>query len=222
MASRASVLNWLTQPKGPHLVDGTSTPDSLTALAILVTPEALYDPDSPRVGLGLIYKAPYIRAALFSEAFFFLKSASHAEAGNQITNALIIYVEIHENSQVIPLPGVPTLFLDVKTAEDVTDSNEPQPPQDFRGFRLHRIIYLGAGLPAGQVAFPRLQGRTVSHWVPTQRSVMTPELERMPELSVALSAYSREGTLGMIPFSPAAWPSSEQGTKLLRPLEQPN
>ena len=187
-ALRASILDWLTQPKGPHLVDGASTPDSLTALAILVTPEALYDPDSPRVGLGLIYKAPYIRAASFSEAFFFLKSASRAEAGNQITNVLIIFVEIHESSQVIPLPGVPTLFLDVQTAEDVRDSNDPWPPQDFRGFRLHRIIYLGAGPPAGQVAFPRLQGRTVSHWVPTQRSVMTPELERMPELSVALSA----------------------------------
>ena len=82
MASRASILNWLTQPKGPHLVDGTLTPDSLTALAILVTPEALYDPDSLRVGLGLIYKAPYIRATSFSEAFFFLKSASWAEVGN--------------------------------------------------------------------------------------------------------------------------------------------
>ena len=163
MASRANVLDWLTQPKCPHLVDGTSTLDSLTALAILVTPEALYYPDSPRVGLGLIYKAPYIRATSFSEAFFFLKSASRAEASNQITSALIIFVQIHKSSQVIPLPGVPTLFLDVKTAEDVTDSNEPQPPQDFRGFRLHRIIYLGAGSPAGQVTFPHLQGRTVSH-----------------------------------------------------------
>ena len=82
MALRANVLDWLTQPKGSHLVDGTFTLDSLTALAILVTPEALYDPDSPRVGLGLIYKAPYIWAALFSEAFFFLKSASQAEASN--------------------------------------------------------------------------------------------------------------------------------------------
>ena len=65
-ASMAKVLNWLNQPKGPHLVDGTSTLDSLTALAILVTPEALYDPDSPRVGLGLVYKAPYIQATSFS------------------------------------------------------------------------------------------------------------------------------------------------------------
>ena len=178
----ANVLNWLTQPKGPHLVDGTSTPDSLTALAILVTPEALYGPDSPRVGLGLIYKAPYIQAASFSEAYFFLKSASWAEASNWTTSALIVFVQIHESSQVIPLPGVPTLFLDVKTAEDVTDSNESRPPQDFRGFRLHR------GPLAGQVAFPHLQGKTVSHWAPTQRQVMTPELEEMPQLSVALSA----------------------------------
>ena len=64
MASLANVLNWLTQPNGPHLVDETSTPGSLTALTILVTPEALYDPDSPRVRLGLVYKAPYIQAAL--------------------------------------------------------------------------------------------------------------------------------------------------------------
>ena len=187
-ASRANILNWLTQPKGPHLVDGTSTPDSLTALAILVTPEALYNPNSPRVGLGLIYKAPYIQAASFSEAFFFLKSASRAEAGNRLTSALIIFVQIHKSSQVIPLPGVPTLFLDVKTAEDVADSNDPRPPQDFRGFKLHRVIYIGAGLPAGQVAFPCLQGKTASHWAPTQRPVMTPELKEMPKLSVTLSA----------------------------------
>ena len=76
MASLASILNWLTQPKGPHLVDGTLTPDSLTALVILVTPEALYDPDSPRVGLGLVYKAPYIQAASWIEAYFSLNLAS--------------------------------------------------------------------------------------------------------------------------------------------------
>ena len=61
MASLANVLDWLTQPQGPHLVDRTSTKDPLTALAILITPEALYDPDSPMMELGLVYKAPYIR-----------------------------------------------------------------------------------------------------------------------------------------------------------------
>ena len=187
-ASLANVLNWLTQPKGPHLVDGMSTPGSLTALAILVTPEALYDPDSPRVGLGLVYKAPYIQAASFSEAYFSLKLASQAEVSNRTTSALIVFVQIHESSQVIPLPGVPTLFLDVTTAEDIIDSNEPQPPQDFRGIRLHWVIYIGASPPVGQVALPHLQGKTVSHWAPTQKQVLTPELEEVPQLTVALSA----------------------------------
>ena len=63
MAFLAKVLDWLTQPQGSHLVDGMSTKDPLTAFVILITPEALYNPDSPMVGLGFVYKAPYIRAA---------------------------------------------------------------------------------------------------------------------------------------------------------------
>ena len=204
MASMANILNWLTQPNGPHLVDGTSTPDSLTTLAILVTPEALYDPNSLRVGLGLIYKAPYIQATSFSEVYFFLKLASQAEASNQTTSALIVFVQIHKSSQVIPLPGVPTLFLDVKTAEDVTDSNKPRPPQDFRGFRLRRVVYIGASPLVGQVAFPHLQGKTVSHWAPKQKQVLTPELEEAPQLSVALSAVDKNHwNIGNDPIFPS-------------------
>ena len=187
-ASLANVLDWLTQPKGPHLVHGMLTADSLAALAILVTPEALYDPDSPRVGVGLVYKAPYIQATSWSEAYFSLKLASQAEVSNRTTSAMIIFVQIQESSQVIPLPGVPTLFLDVKTAEDITDSKEPRPPQDFRGFKLHQVVYIGAGPPIGQVALPHLQGKTVFHWAPKQKQVLTPELREAPQLMVALSA----------------------------------
>ena len=188
MASLANVLDWLTQPKGPHLVDGTSIMDPLTALAILVTPEALYDPDSPMVGLGLVYKAPYIQATSWSEAYFSLKLASQAEVSNRTTSSMIIFVQIQESSQVIPLPGVPTLFLDVKTAEDITDSKEPQPPHDFRGFKLHQVVYTGASSPIRQVALSRLQGKTVFHWAPKQKQVLTPELREAPQLTVALSA----------------------------------
>ena len=187
-ASLANVLNWLTQPQGPHLVEGTSTKDPLTALAILITPEALYDPDSPMVGLGFVYKAPYIRATSWSEAYFTLKLASQAEVSNRTTGAMIISMQIQESSQVIPLPGVPALFLDVKTAEDITDSKDPQPPQDFIGFKLHWVIYTGVSPPVRQVALPHLQGKTVFHWAPRQKQVLTPELEEAPQLTVALSA----------------------------------
>ena len=67
-APAESLLTWLTKLTGPHLVEAVLTSESHTALAILVTPEVLYDPYSPRVGLGLVYKAPYIKTASFSEA----------------------------------------------------------------------------------------------------------------------------------------------------------
>ena len=105
---------------------------------------------------------------------------------------------------MIPLPGVSTLFLDVKTTKDVTNSNEPRPPQDFRGFRLHQIVYIGASPPVGQVAFPHLQGKTVSHWAPTQKQVLTPELEEAPQLMVALStADANHWNIGNDPIFPS-------------------
>ena len=89
---------------------------------------------------------------------------------------------------MITLPGVPTLFLNVKTAEDITDSKEPRPSQDFRGFKLHQVVYIGAGPLIGQVALPQLQGKTVFHWAPKQKQVLMPELRDAPQLTVALSA----------------------------------
>ena len=81
-ASLASMLDWLTQPQGPHLVDGSLTENPLMALAILIAPEALYDSDSPVVGLGLIYKAPYIQTTSWSKAYFDLKLTSQVEVGH--------------------------------------------------------------------------------------------------------------------------------------------
>ena len=89
---------------------------------------------------------------------------------------------------MIPLPGVPTLFLDVKTSEDITDSKDPRPLQDFRGFKLHRVVFTGVSPPIGQVALPRLQGKTAFYWAPRQKQVLPPELEEVPQITVALSA----------------------------------
>ena len=89
---------------------------------------------------------------------------------------------------MIPLPGEPTLFLDVKTPEDITDSKVPQPLQDFRGFKLHRVVFTGVSPLVRQVAIPHLQGKTVCCWAPRQKQVLLPELEEAPQLTVALSA----------------------------------
>ena len=79
-ASLTNMLDWLAQPQGPHLVDSSSTKNPLTSLAILIAPEALYDSNSPMVGLSLVYKAPYIQTTSCTEAYFDLKLASQAKA----------------------------------------------------------------------------------------------------------------------------------------------
>ena len=96
-------------------------------------------------------------------------------------------MQIQASSQVIPLPGVPTLFLDVKTPEDITDSKVPRPPQVFRGFQLFQITLKGVDPPSAQVAFPRLQGKTECSWISRQEQVLPPELEETPQITVPLS-----------------------------------
>ena len=169
VAPAESLLTWLTTLTGPHLLEAVVTSKSHTALAILVTPEELYNCHSPRVGLGLVYKAPYIKTASFSEVFFHLKSTSEAEVDKRITNSRLMFVRINEASKVIPLPYVQPLFLDVPTVSDVTDSKKPQSPWAFRAFRLHRVIYTEGSALITQVAYPRLASQTKSHLLNFQK-----------------------------------------------------
>ena len=96
-------------------------------------------------------------------------------------------MQIQASSQVIPLPGVPTLFLDVKTPEEITNSKAPRPPQDFRGFQLFQVIIKGGDPPSAQVAVPRLQGKTECSWISRQEQVLPLELEEAPQITVPLS-----------------------------------
>ena len=152
----ASLLTWLAKPTGPYLVEVDSTCESHTALAILVTPEALYDPTSSRVGIGLVYKALYIQSASFSEAYFNLKSASEAEADKRLTKSCLMFIQITEASKVIPHPIVQPLFLDVKKSSDIMGSNAPRSPHAFRAFKLHKISFVEGDTSTIQVAIPHL------------------------------------------------------------------
>ena len=96
-------------------------------------------------------------------------------------------MQIQASSQVIPLPGTPTLFLDVKTPEDISNSKAPRPPQDLRGFQLFQVVVKSKDPPSTQVAIPHLQGGTECSWIPKQDQVLPPELEEAPQITVPLS-----------------------------------
>ena len=152
-----------------------------------MSPEAFEDPDLPLVGLGFLYKAPYIWTASWSEAYFELKLALQAEASSRPLETKVIFVQIQVISQVIPLPSVPTLFLDVKTLEDIMDSKVSRPTRDFRGFHLHWVVVTREDPPTSQVAIPHLQGSTSFHWTTMQDQVLPPELEEAPQVAAALA-----------------------------------
>ena len=204
VAPAESLLTWLTMPTGPHLVEAVLTSGSHTALAILVTPEELYHSYAPRVGLGLVYKAPYIKTASFSEAFFYLKSASEAEADKRITDSHLMFVQINEASKVIPLSYIQPLFLDVPTTSDIMDSNKPQSPQAFRAFRLHRVIYMEGSTLTTQVAYPCLGSKTKSHLLNFQKQLLIPKLCEHSMVSAALAdADDRHWNITNDPIYPA-------------------
>ena len=186
-APAESLLTWLTTPTSPHLVEAVLTSESHTALAILVTPEGLYNSHSPREGLGLVFKASYIKTASFSEAFFHLKCASDAEADKRITEPRLMFVGINKASKVIPLPYVQPLFLDVPTVSDVMGSKKPRSPHAFRAFRLHRVLYAEGSTVRTQVAYPHLGGETKSHLLNFQKQQLIPELREHSMVSAALT-----------------------------------
>ena len=157
------------------------------ALAILASPEAFEYPEMPLVGLGFMYKAPYIQTASWSESYFELKLTLQTEASRHSIETKVIFVQIQVSSQVIPLPSVPTLLLDMKTLEEITDLKVSRPTRDFRGFHLHRVIVTGEDPPVSQVAIPCLQGSTLFHWAPMQDQVLPPEMEEAPVVSAALA-----------------------------------
>ena len=205
----------------PHLVETVLTSESHTALAILVTPEELYNSYTPRVGLGLVYKVPYIKTASFSEAFFYLKSASEAEADKRITDSRLMFVWINEASKVIPLPYIQPLFLDVPTVSDITDSNKPKSPQVFRALRLHRVIYVEGSTLTTQVAYPHLGGKTKSHLLNFQKQLLIPELcEHSMVLAALADADDGHWNVTNDPIYQLVWKGSGGDMNPLRPLKQ--
>ena len=66
------LLDWLSKPKGPNLVDASMTAAPDKALALVVTKRMLYGEEPPPVGVGLMYKLHYISTEPFSATYMHL------------------------------------------------------------------------------------------------------------------------------------------------------
>ena len=136
-----SLLDWLFKPKGPTLMEASVKAVPYKALAIAVTKGMLYEEKPPLVGVGLVYKLHYISTVPFSAAYMHLNvwhsAASNEESENRLDAPRLLFVNISEMSDVIPVAVRHPILLDLTSKEAMGGMSEPVSPLSFQGFRLH-------------------------------------------------------------------------------------
>ena len=148
-----SLLDWLSQPKGPNLVEASAATAPDRALVLAVTKRMLYGEKTPLVGVGLMYKPHYISTEPFSATYMHLH-VWHA-AGSSVHSSHLIFVTVLEMSDVIPVASQHPILLDVATKETMTKTGEPMAPLSFRGFWLHTVWnWLPGGTQFVRLLFP--------------------------------------------------------------------
>ena len=137
------LLDWLSKPKGPHLVEATRGANPQKALAIAVMRCMLYDSEMPLVGVGLVYKPHYMSTEPFSATYMCLnewhKAGSQTESEDRVTSSRLLFVSPLEVSSVLPVAMQHPILLDMASREMLEVSEEPLAPAQLRGFRLHTI-----------------------------------------------------------------------------------
>ena len=139
-----SLLEWLSKPRGPNLLEATPAAVPEKALVLAATKRMLYGEDPPCVGVGwLVYKPHYISTESFCTAYMHLHvwhaAGSGEDSQEKLDSTRFILVMVSEMSDVIPVAMPHSVFLDVGSKEAMDKTGEPLTPLWFRGFRLHTV-----------------------------------------------------------------------------------
>ena len=137
------------------------------ALVLVVTKWMLYGEETPLVGVGLVNKPHYIFTEPFSAAYMHLHvwhaAGSSVEPEDKLNSSRLIFVNVSEMSDMIPVATQHPVLLDVATKETMMRTGEPMAPLSFRGFRPHTIwTQQSGGDLVHQVTFPHFLGETTS------------------------------------------------------------
>ena len=135
--SLKNVLEWLTKPKGPNLVEAPVCSEPEKALVLAATKCMLYMEDPPSMGVGLVYKPHYVSTESFCHAYMHLNvwhaAASDQDSTDKLDFSRFIPFFISETSEVMPDALPHPLFLDVIDREVMEETGEPLAPRSFWG-----------------------------------------------------------------------------------------
>ena len=192
-----NLLDWLSQPKGPNLVEASAAAVPDKALVLAVTKQMLYGEETPLVGVGLVYKPHYISTERFSAAYMHLHvwhaTGSSVESANKLSSSCLIFVTVSEMSDVIPVAAQHPVLLDVATKDTVTRTGKPMAPLSFRGFRLHTVWTRPSGGDlVHQVAIPRLLGEATASMLEYEQKKFPQGLMEGPKMAINLRLPSSD------------------------------
>ena len=186
-----SLLDWLSKQKGPNLVEASAAAVPDKALVLAVTKQMIYGEETPLVEVGLVYKPHYISTELFSAAYMHLHvwyaAGSSVESEDKLNSSHLIFVNVSEMSDVIPVVTQHPVLLDVATKKTMMRTGKPMAPLSFRGFRLHTVwTQQSGGDLVHQVAFPRFLGETTSSMLEYEPEKFPQGLMQGPKIAINL------------------------------------
>ena len=192
-----NLLDWLSQAKGPYLVEASAAAAPDRALVLAVTKQMLYGEETPLVGMGLMYKPHYLSTEPFSAAYMHLHvwhtAGSSVESVNRLSSSHLIFVNVSEMSDVIPVAALHPILLDVATKDTIMRTGEPMAPLFFRGFRLHTVwIRQPGGDVIHQVAFPCFLGEATTSMLEYEPEKFPQGLMQGPKMAINLRPPSSD------------------------------
>ena len=192
-----SLLDWLSKPKGPNLVEASVKAVPYKALAIAVTKRTLYEEKPLLVGVGLVYKPHYISTVAFSAAYIHLNvwhsAGSNEESENRLDAPRLLFVDISEMSDVIPVVVQHPILLDVTSKEARKGTGEPVSPFSFRGFRLHMVWTQHPGGEMTQhISFPHLLGKSNSTLIEYESEKFSQGLRQGQKIAIHLEPSAKD------------------------------
>ena len=189
--SLQNLLDWLSKPKGPYLVEASTATAPDKALILAVTKQMLYGEETPLVGVGLMYKPHYISTEPFCTTYMHLHvwhaAGSSVESADKLNLSCLMFVNVSEMSNMIPVATHHPVLLDVATKDTMMRTREPMAPLSFRDFRLHTVwAQQSGGELICQVTFPHFLGETTTAMLEYEPEKFPQGLTQGPKMVINL------------------------------------
>ena len=192
-----SLLDWLSKPKGPTLVEASVAVAPDKALALAVTKRMSYGEKPRLVRVGLVYKPHYISTVPFSAAYMHLKvwhsTGSNKVSEDRLNASRLLFVNISKMSDVIPVVVQHPVLLDVASKEAMEGTGEPMSPLSFRGFRVHTVwTQQTGGELAHHIPFPCLLGKSSSSLLEYESKKFPQGLRQGKKIAISLKPPTKD------------------------------